>query len=154
MLGKPPLTAGTSTTICTRFNSRDAPLCPNFYGNLCPTRAAALQPKPPPAFFRISRNRVQANNLKEFMNLIRQVRRRTEKVVIIQTGLVQISNFSETLIHGSCVVGSREHSCTWDKTKTRHGSVSSLFVRAPATLVRLSRNVVNGCSIDWEILLP
>ena len=53
VLGKPPLIADTSTTICTRPNSRAAPLCPNLDGNLCPTLTAHLEPLP---FFRISRN--------------------------------------------------------------------------------------------------
>ena len=36
------LIAGASTTICTRFISRAAPLCPNLEGTLCPTLTAHL----------------------------------------------------------------------------------------------------------------
>jgi len=32
--------------ICTRFNSRAAPLCTNLDGNLCPTLTAHLEPLP------------------------------------------------------------------------------------------------------------
>jgi len=46
VLGNPPLIAGASTTICTRFNSRAAPLCPNLDGNLCPTLTAHSEPLP------------------------------------------------------------------------------------------------------------
>jgi len=46
VLGKPPLIDGASTTICTRFNSRAAPLCPNLDGNLCPTLTAHSEPLP------------------------------------------------------------------------------------------------------------
>jgi len=44
VLGKPPLIAGASTTICTRFNSRAAPLCQNLDGSLCPTLTAHSEP--------------------------------------------------------------------------------------------------------------
>jgi len=40
VFGKHPLIADASTTICTRPNSRAAPLCPNLDGNLCPTLTA------------------------------------------------------------------------------------------------------------------
>jgi len=42
VLGKLPLIAGASRTICTRFISRAALLCPNLDGTLCPT----LRPLP------------------------------------------------------------------------------------------------------------
>jgi len=41
-----PLIAGASTTICTRFISRAAPLCTNLDGNLCPTLTAHSEPLP------------------------------------------------------------------------------------------------------------
>jgi len=40
------LIASASTTICTRFNSRAAPLCLNLNGNLCPTLKAHTEPLP------------------------------------------------------------------------------------------------------------
>jgi len=40
VFGKPPLIADASTTICTRFISRAAPLCPNLDCNLCPILTA------------------------------------------------------------------------------------------------------------------
>jgi len=46
VLGKPPLIAGASTTICTRYISRAAPLCTNLDGNLCPTLTAHPEPLP------------------------------------------------------------------------------------------------------------
>ena len=46
VLGKPPLIPDTSTTICTRFNSRTAPLCPNLDCNLWPTLTAYSKPLP------------------------------------------------------------------------------------------------------------
>jgi len=46
VLGKPPLIAGASTTICTRFHSRAAPLCPNLDCNICPTLTAHSEPLP------------------------------------------------------------------------------------------------------------
>ena len=48
MLGKPPLVAGASTTICAIFISRAAPLCTNLDGNLCPTLTAHSEPLPFP----------------------------------------------------------------------------------------------------------
>ena len=59
VFGKPPLITDASTTICTRFICRAAPLCTNLDGNLCPHPYSPLRA---PAFFRISRNRVQAKN--------------------------------------------------------------------------------------------
>jgi len=44
MFRKPPLIADASTTICTRPNSRAAPLCPNLDCNLCPTLTAHSEP--------------------------------------------------------------------------------------------------------------
>jgi len=44
VLGNPPLIAGASTTIGTRFISRAAPLCTNLDGNLCPTLTAHSEP--------------------------------------------------------------------------------------------------------------
>jgi len=46
VLGKLPLIAGASTTICARFISRAAPLCTNLDGNLCPTLTAHSEPLP------------------------------------------------------------------------------------------------------------
>jgi len=46
VLGKPHLIAGASTTICTRFISRAAPLCTNLDGNLRPTLTAHSEPLP------------------------------------------------------------------------------------------------------------
>jgi len=43
---KPPLIADASTTICTGFISRAAPLCPNLDCNLCPTLTAHSDPLP------------------------------------------------------------------------------------------------------------
>jgi len=40
VFGKPPLITDASTTICTRFHSRAAPLCPNLDCNRCPTLTA------------------------------------------------------------------------------------------------------------------
>ena len=58
VLGKPPLIADTSSTICTRFNSRTAPLCPNLDCNLCPTLTAHSEPLP---FSELAETRVQAS---------------------------------------------------------------------------------------------
>ena len=46
VFGKHPLIADASTTICTRPNSRAAPLCPNLDGNLCTTLTAHSEPLP------------------------------------------------------------------------------------------------------------
>jgi len=46
VLGNPPPIVGASTTICTRFNSRAALLCPDLDGNLCPTLTAHPEPLP------------------------------------------------------------------------------------------------------------
>jgi len=59
VLGKPPLIAGASTTICTRFNSRAAPPLPESRRQSLPHPYSPLRV---PTFFRISRNRVQASN--------------------------------------------------------------------------------------------
>ena len=44
MFRKPPLIAEASTIICTRPNSRAAPLCPNLDCSLCPTLTAHSEP--------------------------------------------------------------------------------------------------------------
>ena len=56
---KPSLIADASTTICTRPNSRAAPLCPNLDGNLCPTLTAHWEPL---YFWELAETRVQASN--------------------------------------------------------------------------------------------
>ena len=51
--------ADASTTICTRPNSRAAPLCPNLHCNLWPTLTARSEPLP---FSELAETRVQASN--------------------------------------------------------------------------------------------
>ena len=58
VLGKPPVIANTSRTICTLFISRVAPLCWKLDCNLCPTLTAHSEPLP---FSELAETRVQAS---------------------------------------------------------------------------------------------
>jgi len=59
VFGKPSLIFDASTTICTRPNSRGAPLFPNLNCNFCPTLTAHSELTP---FSELAESRVQASN--------------------------------------------------------------------------------------------